>query len=180
MANCKGTDIVALRKLLTERGGEAEQAFVSQLDPELVKVFRTIVSTSWAPVEQHARIYQAAAKVLYPGEREPVVRVGEALARKSYSGVYKIFLRIPTVKFVMSRAASIWSAYYDAGRASISSSAPRKIVLLVEDFPDLPQPLRETAQGHMRVLMEMTGCRNPQVRCDTADPRAWKWVLTWD
>ena len=180
MANAKATDIVGLRKVFAEREAGTEEAFTDLLDPELLRLYRTVVSTSWVPVQQHAKIYRAAARVLVPGEREPLVRIGEILARKSYTGVYKIFLRIPTVKFVMGRAAGIWTTYYDTGRASISSPAAKRIVFVVEDFPDLPPELRDTASGHMHVLLEMTGCKNAQVRCDASDPRALKWTLIWD
>lgn len=175
----KGADVIALRKLLEERGAAAEKAFASKLTPELLEVYHGIIATSWTPVEQQMAVYQAAAQVLFPGQEEPMAHLGHALARKTFSGLYRIFFRIPSVAFIMQRVAVVWRSYYNQGEALVENIRPKSVDFVVRNFPQLPQPMLEVAKGHCRCILEMTGAKMVEVELNARDPQAWRWRLSW-
>ncbi len=176
----KGADVMSLRKILRERGAAVEKAFQDRLTPELQEVYRGIVATSWTPVEQQMAIYQAAAQTLFPGLDEPMARLGHALAQQTFTGMYRIFFRIPSISFIMQRVAMVWRSYYNLGEAMVENVQPKRVDFVVRDFPQLPYPMLEVAKGHSRCILEMTGAKMIQITLDTHDPQAWRWRLSWD
>ncbi len=180
MPNTKGTDVLALRKMLQERGPQAEQEFLQRLNPELQNLYRSIMATTWSPVEQQTALYEAAAEVLFPGEAEPLRQLGRALAKRSFTGIYRIFLRLPTMQFIMNRTAEVWLTYYNAGEAVVENFVDRHGDFVVRRFPELPRKMREVICGHLSVILELTGAKNVRVTIVDRDPQAWRWQLTWD
>jgi uncharacterized protein (TIGR02265 family) len=179
MPNTKGTDVIALRKILQERGPEFERGFQQSLNPELRELYINIMATSWTPVEKQTALYAAAAQALYPGDPEPLRQLGRAMAQRSFTGIYKIFLRLPTIQFIMSRTAEVWRTYYDAGEAAVENMANHQGEFVVRKFPELPRQMREVICGHLSVILELTGAKQSAVTLVDKDPNAWRWQIAW-
>lgn len=180
MSRTKGTDVVALRALCKERGREFEAALVASLPPELAKLYQESLAFNWNPVEAQTRLYEAAAEALYPGEPERMMRLGREMARRSYSGVYKVLLRLPSTQFVIGQAAKLWVTYFEQGKGVIIDPRDRTATFAVLDYPDLPAGMRQIVRGNITAVTEMTGVKNIRVAHLDADPMAWKWVVTWE
>lgn len=180
MAMTKGTDVVALRLAVRERGSDFEEAYRATLSDRERTLFDEVMAFSWSPVELQMEVYLKAARALFPAAREPMYELGRALAHRTYTGIYKIFLRMPSIKFVMSRAASVWQSFYDTGKASVENVEAKSAEFVVRDFAGMPAPMREMAKGHMTVLLEMAGAKSPHVRHVATDPSAWVWHASWE
>lgn len=180
MSKTKGTDVVALREIFKAQGTAVENAFLDKLSSRHRDLYHLIVATSWSEVSDQMAIYQAAADTLFPGEANRMVRLGMLLAERSFTGIYKVFLRIPTIEFILGRAARIWNSYYDKGDATVFKVSPKCVELIVQNFPDLPRPMREVANGHYEVLLKMTGARNVRITMNEDDPNVWRWRVSWD
>lgn len=178
MSKTKGTDVAALRKLIQLKGQGFEPTFLAALTPELAKLYREILPFTWTPVEQQTELYAAAAAALFPGHPEPMRELGRAMAQQTFSGIYKIFLRIPSMSFILSRVAQMWQTYYDAGEASVEEYTGRSGVLVVRNFPELPRRMREVVCGHLQVLVEATGAKQVRVVLNDRDPAAWRWEVS--
>ena len=179
MLKTKGTDVVALKRLLARDGGKAAAEVERRLTPELGDVFHRIVATSWTPVEQQMAIYLAAAAVLFPDEGEPMEALGYTLAESAFRGAYKIFLRIPSIEFIMTRAAKVWRSYYEKGDAGIENVTNTGLDFVVRNLPELPPPMRTMAKGHIRFLTEAAGMKNVRVTLHDSDPWVFRWTIRW-
>jgi hypothetical protein len=179
MANTKGTDVVGLRKIFAEAGQQAEQKLLDRLTPEQRHIYENAVSTTLSPVGLQTELYERAAETLFPEDPNRMVRLGKIMANRSYSTVYKLFFRIPTVEFLISRVATVWRSYYDSGEAEIRNFTGRSGSLVVRHFPSLPRKLREVIAGHLTVILELTGAKSTHVLVCDDDPEAWEWKLTW-
>lgn len=179
MSKIKGSDIVAMKKMLSKNGAEVEKAFLASLSEKDLKAYNSIVATTWTDVDVQARIYEAAGKAMFPGNPNPVVKLHETLAEQSYSGIYAAFLTIPKPSYVIKRAASVWRTYYDKGVASVENIADKSMDFVVREFPDLPQALREATTGHISVLLSKTGLKNLSVKHSSANPKEWVWHAQW-
>jgi hypothetical protein len=164
----KGTDVVALRQIFKERGSTAEQAFLARLAPDLLDLYQRSLAFVWNDVDQQTAVYRAAAEVLYPGDAEGLKQLGWEMARRSYHGVYKVLLRLPSTQFVMSQAATV----EDAGRGHAT--------FILQDYPELAADMRQIVRGNITAAAETTGARNVRVFHVDRDPQAWKWVIQWD
>jgi hypothetical protein len=179
MPHIKGTDVSSLRTLLHEKGPDAEQRFLESLPPPLRQLYVETTPLTWNPVEAQAELYERAAAFLYPGRPGAIVEMHRALARTSYSSVYRAFVRIPTVEFIAGRAAAVWHKYYDTGDASIENATKTSLDFVLRQFPGLPRALREATTGHLLTMLEMTRARDPQVASPADTPQAWVWHVTW-
>jgi hypothetical protein len=179
MALVKATDFDALRKLLKQRGKDAEANFVQALSGEHAQMYKRVMAFDWNPIEEHAAFLTAAAEVLYPKHPQPVEQLGHDLAECIYSGIYRIFLRIPTVVYLISRAAAVWRTYYDTGEAKVENVADKSADLVIRGFPELPVAMRQATTGHVQVLLQRTGAKEVSVSHQDSDPDAWRWTTHW-
>lgn len=176
----KGADVIALRKILAEKGEAVEQAFLQKLTPELVELYQGIMATSWTPVDKQMAIYTAAAEALFPGQPEHMANLGYALAQKTFTGIYRIFFRIPSIAFIMKRVATLWRSYYNKGDASVENVKSKSLELVVRNFPELRRKMLEVAKGHSRYIIELTGARHVHVELKDDEPEAWRWIMRWE
>ncbi len=179
MAKTKGTDIITLRLIMTAKGPVVEKAFEEKLGPRLLAIYRAISAMSWTEVDDQIAIYQAAAEVLFPNDSERMKSLGVLFGHKAFNGIYKLFLRIPTIEYIFKRAARIWNTYYDKGEAVIEVLSPKVVDMVVRDFPELPRAMREVVQGHYCVILEMTGAKDIQIQMFDDNPSAWRWRVSW-
>jgi hypothetical protein len=179
MSRIKGTDVASLRTLIREKGPETEQRLLAPLTPALRQLYLETTPVTWNPVEAQAELYERAAEVLFPGQPAAIMEMHRVLSRMSYSGIYKVFVRIPTVEFIAQRAASVWGKYYDAGEAKIENATKASLDFVVRRFPQLPHALREATTGHLLTMLEMTRVRDPKVTSPAHTPEAWVWHVTW-
>ncbi len=179
MAKQKGTNIVTLRKLFQEKGETWEQPFLSKLTPELERIYKTAFATTMTPVEKQTQLYVAAAETLFPRDADPLYQLGLELANRSYTGIYRLFLKIPTPSYVISKAAAIWGTYYDQGSGALENIKKNGVDFILKDIPELPLPALHYIAGHAVQLLQMAGAKNVTVEIDSSQSNCWRWKLAW-
>jgi uncharacterized protein (TIGR02265 family) len=179
MASTKGTDVVSLRNELRDRGPAVEGAVVARLSPEQRQLYERGLASDWNDVELQMGVYLAAATTLFPTAGMPMRELGRVLGARTYRGVYRVFLRFPTVEFIVGRAASMWSTFYDTGHGEVEKLGPNRLAFVVRGFPGMPRPMREMAIGHIEVLLEATGAKSPDVRLQDSEPDALRYEISW-
>jgi hypothetical protein len=172
--------VVALRRIFKERGAGMERAFLAGLEPDLLELYRGSLAFVWNDVDRQTAVYRAAAQVLYPDDPEGLKRLGWEMARRSYSGVYKILLRLPSTRFVMDQAAKLWTTYFERGQAAVEDAGRGHATFVLRNYPELAADMRQIVRGNITAAAETTGARNVRVRHVETDPQAWKWVIQWD
>jgi len=179
MPRVKGTDVASLRNLIKGKGPQAERDFLDRLPVALRTLFLETSPLTWNPVDEQGDLYEVAASFLFPDKPEPIVEMHRVLARMSYSGIYRVFVRIPTVDFIAKRAASVWRSYYDSGEATTENETGTSLDFVVRHFPGLPRALREATTGHLSALLELTRAKSPAIVPPAQTPEAWVWHITW-
>lgn len=177
MPTVKGINLCHVRGFIKERN--LEQALLSKLSPAQVHVYEEAMHGSFIDIGVQAAIYRQAADLLFPGLPNGCVELGKMLGRKSFGGVYKVFLMIPSPKFVISKAASIWKTYYDKGDPVVENVTDKSLEFVVRNYPDLPAEVRDSVTGNVTILMDYAGCKNLTVKHDAPDPKSWRWTVTW-
>ncbi len=180
MAQIRGTDVSGLRTYLREKmGSQVEQELLTRLPAPLRTLYLETSPVTWNPVDAQAELYEAAASFLFPDVSEPVVEMHRVLARMSYSGVYRLFIRIPSLEYVAKRAATVWRKYYDTGDADTENFRESSLDFVVTGFPTLPVALRQATTGHLYTLLEMTGARSLGIVQPADTPEKWVWQVRW-
>jgi hypothetical protein len=179
-AHVKGTDIVAIKGMLKSLGEDRLRECFGQLSPTAQKFFETVVPTTWIPNALATEIMDRAAKILFPGVPDDLERLGAACAENAFGGIYKVFLRVTSVSFLIKNVPLVWSMYHSVGKAEVDVNRENNgAILVVTGAPDVSiKNLRLVGGFSMRAL-EMAGAKNVSCRLNSGDPRAWAWTFAW-
>jgi uncharacterized protein (TIGR02265 family) len=179
MANVKATDTVIIREMF--KGKETDlNTMASSLKPEIFKTFQTTLSVNWIPLEFESEIIQAAARLLFPKDPRPIFKLGHTVAGKQFTGVYKFFLRIPSVSFIVKNASASFNTMNDKGSARVDDLSSKGGTLVISDLPEMSIVQREYICGVVTCVLELAGAKNIKVEKIENHPVEWKWKITWD
>jgi hypothetical protein len=177
----KATGMDFLRKKLRKNGNGAEEALLAELTADEADLYANALAVSWIDVAKAARVYDVAARAIYPKSAEPLVDLGRDMARADLTGIYKVLLRVATIPMVVERTARLWSTYHRRGTARIVREGDAKRAdLVIDGYPDLPEAIRVNISGYVQGVLDLTGSKNPQVSHIGGSPDAWRWHVTWE
>jgi hypothetical protein len=161
VAQVKGTAVVASVRYLTERFGEDALKRVFRFLPEEDRrvLEQGLLASSWYPMPLFLRFMQEAEQQLRAQEPEVIRQMGAASADYGIKGVYKIFFKVGSPEFIISRAARVFSSYYDTGRIDVVEAARGRAVLDLTGFLGAPQ-FCDRIRGWMERTVSLAGARN--------------------
>lgn len=181
IGNLKGAGVYFLRQLYKNQDPKLLSAFLSKLSPEDQRYFNATLPGSWLPIENAVRIYTQAAETLYPGNLTGLEQIGQGMAQDNLTGILRFLLRLATIPFVIEQAARFWKTYHERGAARVVKQPNTKENLfIIEEFPDMPAPIRRMNTGYIKGTLELIGAKNPRVYLDEGNPAAWTWKVLWD
>jgi len=180
MANkVKASGVVTVKQILGAANPGLDAAVAEKLTTETREVFRKTFSTAWIAFSAEAEIFEAAAQALYPGDSNRLRRLGAEVAERQFKGLYKVFLTVTTVEFVIKRVAQIWGMIYDSGVARVEDISPNGATLVVLNMPEQLATQREYICGFLTALLKLTNLKNVRVTKNERDQNAWKWIVDW-
>jgi hypothetical protein len=179
MHRVKASDLVSLRRSLADKQPEVLADVRSRMPEELRQVLDATAASAWLPDPQICAIYEHFGRALFPGVVSPHVQLGRHMALMSYRGVYRVFLKIPSTSFVISRAAAVWASYHSTGKASVEDVQGKAAVLVVHGADPICKVMIDIITGHILALAELTGALTPIVHPNSEDPAALRWTIRW-
>jgi hypothetical protein len=179
MANVKATDIIIIREMFKERGDQNMNALASILTPETLKTMKSVLAPTWVPIEVEAEILQEASKLLFPNDPRPLFQLGYKVAGKNFTGIYKFFLRIPSVAFIIKNVSSTYNTMLDKGVARVDGLTSNGATFVISSLPELPPVHREYICGMITCILELGGAKNLKVGKVENNPNEWKWLISW-
>ncbi len=119
---------------------------------------KPIYATTWYPLIESVIIpTQKVADLFFQGDYNKAAReVGRFSADIALKGIYKIFVRISSPQFVLSRASSIFSTYYQPAEIKVVESTDKKAVLQLEKFHIDEKLIMERIAGWIEHTLEIT------------------------
>ena len=69
------------------------------------------------------------------------------MSEKQFTGIYKFFLRIPSVGFIIKNATATWNTMNDKGTVRVESITSNGGLLVLSDLPELSAVQREYICG---------------------------------
>jgi len=166
-AHIGGNVILARRKYVLERGGEALwERVLRHLPAEDVKQLRrTILVTAQWPLALNIRLDEAIAKEIYPSEPERAfLEMGRASAEVNLRGAQRAFVTAGDPHGLLSFAETIYAYYYGEGRRTYRKTSPRSATLTTFDAPPSTPGDCLTVVGWHERAIEICGGNRPSVR----------------
>lgn len=157
----KGTAVQSSLRYVRERFGEGSLARVLEALPEDDRqaLGHGILASSWYGMDAFLRFMQEVERQLGAQEPDVVRKMGRASCDYGVTGVYKIFFKVGSPEFIISRAARVFSSYYDTGELKVvEGGAGRAVVELTALQGGAPQ-FCERIFGWMQRTLELAGAK---------------------
>jgi hypothetical protein len=162
MAQVKGTAVLSSLRYVRERFGEEALGRILSALPAEDAVLRGegLLASSWYPMSAFRHFMEEAERQLGLGEPNLVLDMGRASCDYGVTGVYKVFFRIGSPEFIISRAARVFSSYYDTGAIEVVESRDGHAVVEVRGLEGSARPFCERIYGWMQRTLELAGAKN--------------------
>ncbi|MCD4813222.1 hypothetical protein K8S19_05970 [bacterium] len=180
MGTYKGSGVVANRDILREINPVLEEKLFELLTPEERKIYETAIPVAKFPAPVVAAIFEKSAAVVFPGDPQAVFKMGKKRAKIALHGIYKVFLKITTVPYLISKTTQLWSAFHDQGKMWVEKESEKKAIVFLSGYPELIPSFLETTAGFMAGAMEISGAKNVHIDIKTEQKDPWKWIVTWE
>ncbi len=158
MARVKGTAVQSSMRYVRERfGEEALQAVIAALPAPDGAELPGLLASSWYPMESFLRFMQEAKRQLGAGEPQVVRNMGRASCDYGVTGVYKIFFKLGSPEFLISKSPRVYSSYYDSGRLTVTESRDGRAVAEITGLDGGAPEFCERMLGWMERTVELAG-----------------------
>lgn len=123
------------------------------------KIFeQPIYATSWYDLIDSVIIpTQKVGDLFFEGNHIEAAReLGRYSAEIALKGIYKIFVRVSSPHFVLSRASSIFSAYYKPSSIKVVESKDKRCVIRLAEFHINEKLIMHRIAGWIEKTLEIT------------------------
>ena len=157
----KGSALGSVQQYAHEHFGEEEwRALLAALPPDEYRpIDGGILVSAWYPFTLFIRILQAAEARW--GAQIPRLQheMGRASAEYGLTTLYKIFFKVGSPQFIITRAARVWHSYYSSGEMSVTVSEDGHVVVELTGFEEPARELCERLLGFFERTIELSGGR---------------------
>jgi hypothetical protein len=165
--NVKGTALVSTVRFLKEAHGETavKRVFSSLPKQERELAEHGFLVSAWYPIDLLMGLTRIAKEQL---GGDLAKALGRASADYALTTVYKIFFRVGSPQFIISRAATLYRNYYDEGEMRATVAEKGHAILEVSGFvPPPPIEFCERSLGWFERTLELSGAKEIKLAHDT-------------
>jgi hypothetical protein len=163
MTEVKGTAVAASLRYATETlGTQGYRSLLDALTPEhRTLVEGGILASGWYPLRMMLDIMQHTAGIA--ADPRAAWKMGRASADYALTTVYKIFFKVGSPQFVISKASSVFKTYYTTGQMTPVVSEKGHALLEITGFADPSPILCDRIMGWMERTVELSGAKSPRI-----------------
>jgi hypothetical protein len=175
MAQVKGVLILGLIKFVKKGLKESMPKIMPMLSGDTKKYMEEHISpAAWYPYTILPELLRAVDKVMGNGDLAFCIEQGRLSAQRDLSTIFSSVLDSTNPEVLIRRAMTIWSSYYDVGKAEMNIIAGNEISMVIQDFPEIDMAHVKSTQGWIEQLLKMTKFEEVKsgiIKCQcTGDP----------
>lgn len=161
MAQVKGSAITSRIRYIREH---ADEDVYQEIKAELSRANRAaldegVLPHAWVPYSLFIEMNIAADHVLGAGDLALCREMGRYGAKINLPTLYRIFMRLGSVGFILKKASKLWSVHYDSGALDVEAIGRNAARLAIRDF-DAPHKAHcLSVHGWAEGAIELTGSR---------------------
>jgi hypothetical protein len=160
MAEIKGTVLLDTLAAIKVRAGEKELAkIVERLSGEARAVFEgPLYSSTWYSLDAFAEFLEADIQETANGDREVLSKRSEKVVEGQLSGIYRIFVKVGTPGFVITRISAIHATYFK-GVQIIPEIEEHQATIKYVGFQKQHEIMQPVIIGFFRKALELCGAK---------------------
>lgn len=155
----KGTAVRTTPDFVREKFPTRYNEWLNSLpDASKAIIEQTIYATSWYDLIESIIIpTQKVGDLFYNGNHtKAALELGRYSSEVALKGIYKIFVRVSSPHFVLSRASSIFSAYYRPSDIKVVESKDKRCVIELKQFHTNEKLIMHRIAGWIEKTLEIT------------------------
>jgi len=126
-------------------------------------IARGAIRATWYPFEEFVELNERIDRIFGAGDLALVRELGRHSADASLTTIYRLFYKVGTVQWILSRASRLWGLHFDSGRMAIRVVNPREVELEQVEY-DTPHRVHCVGvAGWIERSAELTGVNDVDV-----------------
>jgi hypothetical protein len=165
----KGTALGSVQRYVQEHFGEEQwRALLAALTPgERQPIEGGILVSAWYPFALFIRMVQVAQAQLGTRVARLHHEMGRAAADYGLTTFHKLFYKVGSPQFIITRAAKVWRTYYTSGEMIVPVCESGHAVVELAGFEEPARELCERLPGFFERTVELSGGREVRLVHDT-------------
>jgi hypothetical protein len=154
----KGTAVLPLKEFVKTRFGTRYEEWLQALSPESGKIMEWCLTGQWYPI-QPAFIdpTRKICDMFYGGDLKKAWEIGRFSADFALKGFFRIFVRLGSPHFLLSRGMHVFSEYYRPSEIRVAGEFPQKAVIRIVRFDDMHPLIENRIGGWIERAVEISG-----------------------
>jgi hypothetical protein len=158
----KGSAFTARFDYLKKHFPERWPAFLAALAPPARELALSgALNNAWYPFDAFVDLNLCAVRVFEVDELPTVL--GAYAAEANVPTLYKLFFKLGSPAYVLSKAAMLWHVHHDTGRAELLLLEDGWYEYRIHEFGSPNAMLCRSLQGFIRRTLEMAGAKNVEL-----------------
>lgn len=172
----KGTALGSVQRYVLEQFTDADwRALLAALGPEeRQRIEGGILASAWYPFALFIRMVQTAEAQLGPRVPRLHHEMGRAAADYGLTTFHKLFYKVGSPQFIITRAAKVWRTYYTSGEMTVPVCEDGHAVVELVGFEEPARELCERLPGFFERTVELSGGRAVRLVHETCVHRGGK------
>ncbi len=109
--------------------------------------------------------------------------LGKQGAEYSLHGMYKIFVQLGSVSFIMNRAVKILPAFFKPSALEVVETSGNSCILHITEFPGINKVMEYRIAGWIEGALDIHGCKNINLDIPMSmgdGQRYTEYIITWE
>ena len=165
MADIKGRVVLDTLAAVRKRVGEQELSrIIKSLSNESRKVFESpILFSEWYPLDAFAEFLEVDIRETANGDREVLAKRSERVVESQLRGVYRIFVKLGSPRFVITRISAVHETYF-RGVKIIQEFEPYRANIKYVGFQKEQNIMEHVIVGFFRKALAMSGANRVDLK----------------
>jgi hypothetical protein len=182
----KGTAVKATPDFVRTKYNDKFREWLNSLPEESRKIILDgVYATNWYPLTESIIIpTQKVGDMFFNGDHVKAAKeLGRFSSEDALKGIYKLFVRVSSPHFVLSRASSVFSAYYNPSEISILEKRDKRAVMQFSGFDEKEKLIIHRIAGWIEKTLEITlkSALNIEVKSNTVGSKCtFTIAVEWD
>ncbi len=162
----KGTAVKSIESFIKEKHSEQYNDWLHALPEASRKLFINGIKTNeWYDVNQAIiNPTQKMMELFFRNDIKGAWENGRYGAEKALKGIYKIYVKATTPYHIIDRAGRAFAAYYSDSDISTQNKQKNSVDFIIEYMPIANDIIEHRIGGWCQKALEISGCKNVQVR----------------
>ncbi len=163
----KGTAVASLPKFIADKfGAEGLEKWLAAINDTAKSVYsQSILASKWYPMNEI--LIDPTIKLCemyYGGNIQGAWEAGRFSASYGLSGILKIFVKMGSPGFIISRATTILPSYYESSEIKVLEPGTSSCTIQITKFPEPSEVIENRIGGWIERALEIQGCKSVSVK----------------